>query len=437
MNDSTSDNASLSALQKRALLEKLLRERGRPPARRAARGFQIPPEYAALRQLYEGDGVESLGDLFLQSFDGINADRARRAGTVLDNFCSYNYLGMSGDQEVSRAAIDAIATFGTSVSASRLVSGERPVHRRLERGIAQWIGAEDAIVFVGGFSANVDTIGHLLGKDDLIVYDSLIHASVQQGARLAGAMAVPFPHNNLDALDNILRRRRRDARQALIVVEGVYSMDGDIPDLTRLVDIKTRADALLMVDEAHSMGVLGRTGRGIAEHSGVPAGAVDLWMGTLSKSFASCGGYIAGSSELVTYLRHTAPGFVYSVGMTPANAAAALAALGVLQREPERVQRLQARARLFHVLARRAGLDLGTASPESAVVPVIVGESRAAVRLSHALLAERILALPIGFPAVAENKARLRFFVSSAHSEDQIGRAVDAVARNLGTSGPA
>jgi len=250
-------------------------------------------------------------------------------------------------------------------------------------------------------------------------------------------MAVPFPHNNLDALDNILRRRRRDARQALIVVEGVYSMDGDIPDLTRLVDIKTRADALLMVDEAHSMGVLGRTGRGIAEHSGVPAGAVDLWMGTLSKSFASCGGYIAGSSELVTYLRRTAPGFVYSVGMTPANAAAALSALGVLQREPERVQRLQARARLFHVLARRAGLDLGTASPESAVVPVIVGESRAAVRLSHALLAERILALPIGFPAVAENKARLRFFVSSAHSEDQIGRAVDAVARNLGTSGPA
>lgn len=421
--------AALSAQQKRALLEKMLRERARTAPPRAGGSYLFPPEYTELRQLYERNAEDGLGDLFFRSFDGINANLASISGTSLINFCSYNYVGTSGDPEVSQAAIDAIRTYGTSVSASRLVSGERPLHRQLEKAMAEWIGAEDAIVFVGGFSSNVDTIGHLFGKDDLILYDSLIHASVQLGARLAGAAAVPFPHNNLGALDSILQRRRKDARQVLIVVEGIYSMDGDIPDLPKLIEIKTRAGALLMVDEAHSIGVLGRTGRGVGEHFGTPASSVDLWMGTLSKSLASCGGYIAGAQELVTYLRRTAPGFVYSVGMSPANAAAALASLKVLKEQPERVARLQARARLFHELAHRRGLDTGTADPASAVMPIMIGDSRAAVRLSRALLAEGILALPIGFPAVPENKARLRFFISSTHSEDQIRQAVEAVAR--------
>lgn len=431
MDDPREALAALTAQQKRAFLEKMLKERGRAAVQRAATGYLFPPEYAELKQLYETNAEYGLGDLLFRSFDGINSNLASAAGTSLINFCSYNYLGMSGDPEVSQAAIDAINKYGTSVSASRLVSGERPLHRKLEKAIAEWIGAEDAIVFVGGFSSNVDTIGHLFGKDDLIVYDSLIHASVQQGARLAGAAAVPFPHNNLDALDNILRRRRKDARQALIVVEGIYSMDGDIPDLPRLIDVKTRANALLMVDEAHSVGVLGRTGRGIGEHFGTRASSVDLWMGTLSKSLASCGGYIAATHELVTYLRRTAPGFVYSVGMSPPNAASALASLRILERQPERVARLQARARLFHELAHRRGLDTGTADPASAVMPIMVGDSRAAVRLSKALLAEGILALPIGFPAVPENKARLRFFISSTHSEDEVRQAVEATAQCL------
>ncbi|MCB1480568.1 MAG: aminotransferase class I/II-fold pyridoxal phosphate-dependent enzyme, partial [Rhodobiaceae bacterium] len=259
---------------------------------------------------------------------------------------------MSGDPDVSRAAIKAIETYGTSVSASRLVSGERPFHRELEQEIAGWIGVEDSIVFVGGFVTNEDTIGHLLGPDDLVVYDSLIHASVQQGALLSGARAHPFPHNNLDALDNILQRQRKQARRTLIVVEGIYSMDGDIPDLPRLIEMKERHAALLMVDEAHSLGVLGKTGRGIAEHFGADPKAVDLWMGTLSKSLASCGGYIAGSSDLVNYLRRTAPGFVYSVGISPANGAAALAALRKIAKTPERVETLRQRTRLFHTLAR-------------------------------------------------------------------------------------
>ena len=432
MADPSDRFAAMSAQAKRALLEKVLAQRRDAASDVGVGAYRFPPEYAALKRQFETAGEDGIGDLLFCSFEGINANFAVSEGRELNNFCSYNYLGMSGDPEVSRAAIDAIGTYGTSVSASRLVAGERPIHRQLEEELAAWIGAEDAITFVGGFSTNEDTIGHLFTADDLILYDSLIHVSVQQGARLAGASAQPFPHNNLDALENILQRRREEARQALIVVEGIYSMDGDIPDLARLVDIKNSHDALLMVDEAHSMGVLGRTGRGIGEHCGVAAGDVDLWMGTLSKSFASCGGYIAGRRKLIDYLRHTAPGFVYSVGLSPPNAAAALASLRLLDREPERVARLRERVRLFHELARREGLDTGAASADSAVIPIMVGDSRKGVQLSRALLDSRILALPIGFPAVPENKARLRFFVSSTHDEAQIRLAVETLARLLG-----
>ena len=431
MDDPRNALAALSAQQKRALLEKLLRERGQAGPAAPTGKYVFPAEYETLRQVYEAPSEMSVGDLMFRSFDGVNSAVAQAGGETLTNFCSYNYIGMSGDPAVSQAAIDAINTYGTSVSASRLVSGERPIHRELEQGLAEWVGAEDAVVFVGGFTSNVDTIGHLFGKDDLIVYDSLIHASVQEGAKLSGALTVPFPHNNPDALDNILQRRRKEARQTLIVVEGIYSMDGDIADLPRLLDIKKRHNALLMVDEAHSIGVLGRSGRGIGEHFGTPGGGVDLWMGTLSKSFASCGGYIAGARDVITYLRRTAPGFVYSVGMTPANAGAALGALRTLREQPERVALLRERTRQFHMLAQERGLDIGSAHPDSAVMPVITGDGLLAVRLSRALLGEGILALPIGFPAVPENKARLRFFISSTHTEDQIRRTVDATARHL------
>jgi 8-amino-7-oxononanoate synthase len=431
MDSPKTELAALSAQQKRALLEKVLKERGRTPVPRPASGYIFPAEYAQVRQVFDAGSEQGAGDLFFRSFDGINNSVASASGTPLINYCSYNYLGMSGDPDVSQAAIEAIRTYGTSVSASRVVSGERPIHRQLEQAIADWVGAEDAVVFVGGFTSNVDTIGHLFGKDDLIVYDSLIHASAQQGARLSGALAVPFPHNNMDALDSILQRRRKDARQVLIVVEGIYSMDGDIADLPRLIEIKTRQNALLMVDEAHSIGVLGRTGRGIGEHFGTLAGSVDLWMGTLSKSFASCGGYIAGSQELVTYLRRTAPGFVYSVGISPPNTAAALASLQILKERPERLATLRARTRLFHTMALERGLDIGEAHPDSAVMPIMTGDGQLALKLSRTLLSEGILALPIGFPAVPENKARLRFFISSTHSEEQIRQTIDVTARSL------
>lgn len=423
--------AALSAEDKRALLEKLLKQKGRGAATATQKGFRFPPEYDALKQQFEAPGQDGVSDLFYQKFDGINNNLATLAGVELINFCSYNYLGMSGHPKVSEAAIQAIETYGTSVSASRLVSGERPLHRDLENALAEWIDVEDALVFVGGFSTNEDTIGHLMGKGDLILYDSLIHASVQQGARLSGATVLPFPHNNLEALENILKRRRQEVGQVLIVVEGIYSMDGDIPDLPRLIDIKKRHDALLMVDEAHSIGVLGATGRGIGEYHQILPRDVDLWMGTLSKAFASCGGYIAGSKQVISYLRHTAPGFVYSVGLSPPLAAAALASLRLLAAEPDRVSRLRARTRLFHQLAEEKGLDLGDAHADSAVAPIMIGDSRRSVWLTRHLLKHGVLALPIGFPAVPENKARLRFFISSSHSEDEIRRAVDVLAQGI------
>lgn len=405
--------------------------RPRAPGGAPAGRYRVPNEYPLLLHAFEARDETGFADLFYQTFDGLNRAEARLHGRDIVNFCSYDYLGMCGDPAVSGAAIAAIERYGTSVSASRLVSGERPVHRTLERALADWVGAEDAICFVSGYATNADVIGHIVGPGDLVVYDSLVHISVRQGIRMSGAAEHPFPHGRLDALERLLGRARQTARQVLIVVEGVYSMDGDVPDLGRLVAIKQRHDALLMVDEAHSMGVLGATGRGIGEYCGVAAADVDLWMGTLSKTFASCGGYIAGQRDLVTYLRYTAPGFVYSVGLAPPLAAAALAALEVLKREPERVARLRARTGLFHALAAENGLDIGDANPNSAIVPIMVGQVEAGAWLSRYLLARDILALPIAFPAVPRNRTRLRLFISGSHTEEQIRAAAAVLAEGI------
>lgn len=404
-------------------------------------GFAIPDDYAYLKRTFETRDEFGYSDLFYQTFDRTNHSRAWRDGHELINFCAYDYLGLAGSPEVSAAAVEAIGVYGTSVSASRLVSGERPIHQQLERALASWLGAGDAMVFVSGYSTNADTIGHLMGPDDLIVYDSLIHASVRQGIKLSGATARPFKHADLGSLEKILQRGRTGFRQVLIIVEGVYSMDGDIPDLPRLVALKRRFNALLMVDEAHSLGVLGATGRGISEHHGVASTDVDLWMGTLSKSLASCGGYIAGTRQLVTYLRHSAPGYIYSVGMPPPMAAAALASLQILAREPDRVQRLRDRVGLFHDLAAQHGLDTGEGDRHAAIVPVMVPDPRVAAALARYLLSQHILALPIGFPAVPRNRTRLRFFLSCSHSEDDIRRTIEVmsegivIARNLVRAG--
>jgi 7-keto-8-aminopelargonate synthetase-like enzyme len=247
---------------------------------------------------------------------------------------------------------------------------------------------------------------------------------------LAGASHRAFAHNDWQSLDILLSQVRHCYRRVLIAIEGVYSMDGDFPELPRFLELRKKHKTLLLVDEAHSLGTIGPTGRGLGEHWGVARSDVDLWMGTLSKSLASCGGYIAGSTELVEYLKYTAPGFVYSVGLSPPSAAAALAALTILQREPWRVARLRELATLFLMLARERGLDTGSAAG-TPVVPVVVGSSVKALRLSRALFDRGINVHPILPPAVPDRSARLRFFITTNHSEAQIRATVSAVADEL------
>jgi 8-amino-7-oxononanoate synthase len=355
------------------------------------------------------------------------------ATTVVDgrrmiNFSSYNYLGLSGHPQVNKAAQEAIERYGTSVSASRIVAGERPLHRELEHALAELHRSEAAVAFVSGHATSVTVIGHLFGPKDLIVHDSLIHNSVVEGIRLSGAKRLSFPHNDHAALDKILSQARSQYERVLVVVEGIYSMDGDFPNLPEFIAVKRKHHALLMVDEAHSIGVMGATGRGIAEHFGLDASDVDLWMGTLSKSLASCGGYVSGSASLMEYLKHSVPGFVYSVGMPPASCAAALVALQIMKREPMRVTKLRQRGRKFLELARQAGIPTGSSAGLS-VIPAITASSIRAARLSQELAEQGISAQPILYPAVSENAARVRFFISADHSEKDIESSVEILAR--------
>jgi 8-amino-7-oxononanoate synthase len=389
------------------------------------------PEYRLLQSRLEVLERNGLENPYFRVHEGVTGATARIAGRDVANFANYNYLGLSGDPRVTEAAIAAVRRFGTSVSASRVVSGERPIHRELEDELASFIGVEDCLVYIGGVTTNVSTITHLVGAGDVVLCDELLHNSAMQGALFSGAHRLTFPHNDFAAADRLLSEVRGRYRRALVVIEGVYSADGDVPDLAHAVQVKRKHEAWLMVDEAHSIGVLGATGRGLAEHAGVSPRSVDLWMGTLSKSLASVGGYIGARREVIEYLKYTAPGFVFSVGMAPSNAAAALEALRVLRQEPERVRRLRENAGLFLALARRAGLDTGS-SEGTPIIPVITGDSMRAVRLSQQLLERDINVQPMVAPAVAETTARLRFFVSSSHTEEQIRHAVESVATLLG-----
>jgi len=348
-------------------------------------------------------------------------------GRAVINFSSYDYLGLNGTPEVTAAAKAAIDRYGVSASASRHVAGERPIHRSLEAALAAHYGVDDCVVIVSGYATNLGVIGQLAGQKDLVVCDALVHNSAVMGGVLSGAARRTFPHNDLDALERLLASTRDKFERALIVVEGLYSMDGDCPDLRRLIEIKTRYRAWLMVDEAHALGVLGERGYGSFEHCGIDPRQVDIWMGTLSKTLAGCGGYIAGSAALVDYLKSLLGVFVYSVGMPPLIAAAAHAALEILHREPQRVRQLQANGARFKELAQERGLDTGTGAG-TAICPVVVGDSIPAVVLSQKLLQRGINVLPVLYPAVPAKASRLRFFLTAMHTENEMKAALDATA---------
>nr|WP_321481906.1 aminotransferase class I/II-fold pyridoxal phosphate-dependent enzyme [uncultured Cohaesibacter sp.] len=351
-------------------------------------------------------------------------------GKELINFASYDYLGLNGLDEVHDAAKAAIDKFGTSVSGSRPTSGERPFHSVLERQLSDLYESEAALVFVSGHATNVSTIGELLGPTDLVVFDAYSHNSVTTGCKLSGATRRSFKHNDLDDLERILEETRSAHDRVMIIAEGLYSMDGDMPDLARLVEIKERFAAWLLVDEAHSLGVLGATGKGLFEQQGVDPGKIDIWMGTMSKTMSGCGGYICGNQVLIDILKFFASGFMYSVGLSAPLAVAGSKSLEIMQREPWRVEKLQSNGRYFMKAAQAAGLDTGL-SAGFCVVPVIVGDSLRAVTLSNKLKERGVYAFPITYPAVPMNCARLRFFISATHSEEQLQQAVDVTAEEL------
>jgi 8-amino-7-oxononanoate synthase len=389
--------------------------------------FDMHPSYQQLQIIYKGGAQLGIASPFFRVHEACAGATSIINGKEMINYASYNYLGLSGDARVSQAAKDAVDRYGTSVSASRLVSGERPIHRELEATIANTYGVDDAIVFVSGHATNVSTIGYLFGAKDLILHDELIHNSSLVGAQLSGAKRLSFAHNDWAALDALLSAQRRHYERVLIVIEGLYSMDGDYPDLPKFIEIKQKHGAFLMVDEAHSFGVMGDKGLGIREHFGIDGKAVDIWMGTLSKTLAGCGGYIAGETALVEHLKFLAPGFLYSVGIPPQVAAPALAALNILLKEPERVQRLQALSQYFLSKAKAARLDTGH-SQGIAIIAAITGSSPSAARLSHALFERDINVQPILYPAVPEKNARLRFFISCQHTEAQIDKTIQSLA---------
>ncbi len=385
--------------------------------------FATLPEYRQMSMQMAAGEMAGINSPFFREITAVDGANVTIDGQTILQFASYDYLGLNQDPVVRNAAANAAEKWGVSATASRLVGGERPYHHALEAAIATAYDVESALALVSGHATNVSVISALIGPKDLVLIDSLIHNSVSEGVRLSGATRLVFPHNDTAWLDQKLAETRDKFERVLVVVEGLYSMDGDVPDLATLIDIKSRHDAWLMVDEAHSFGVLGDTGRGLAEYAGVDPKRVEIWMGTLSKALGSSGGFIAGSHALIDFLRFKAAGFVFSVGLSAPLAAAATAALVGIT--PARVQKLQENGAYFLEQAKKAGLDVGL-SAGSAITPVIIGDSLRAVIAANMLLERGINALPIIFPAVPEKQARLRFFVTALHSFDDIDRAISA-----------
>ncbi|RFS82229.1 aminotransferase class I/II-fold pyridoxal phosphate-dependent enzyme [Actinomadura spongiicola] len=398
------------------------------------RRFEDWEEYAAMLErlrLIEASGPNA----YERVHEGFNSGLIQMNGRQMVNFSAFNYLALSAHPRLRAAAKAAIDRYGTSSSATPLLCGETPLHHELEAEIAGFLGAEAAIVFAGGHATNVATVGHLFGPEDLIVHDEWIHDSTVRGCILSGALRRPFPHNDWQALDRVLTATRGRFRRALVVIEGAYSQDGDLPDLPAFIEVKRRHDAMLMIDEAHSLGVLGRTGRGVGEHFGVDPNDVDLWMGTLSKAIGSLGGYIAARRELIRFMKFTTPLYIFSTGISPANAAAALEAFRVIQDEPDRVARLRGLAEHFRTAARARGLDTGV-SRDTAVIPIIVGDWARAMEISAALLERGVNVMPIGHPAVPADKCRLRFFVNADHREADLDRSLDLLVDVMDNASP-
>lgn len=386
-------------------------------------------EHGVIRDVLAGLRSAAPGVPLFPTLEGANAPCVDVRGRPTVNFAGYNYLGLAQHEEVLAAAHAAIDRFGTSASGSRLSSGQNPLHLELEEAIATFLGVDAALVFVGGHATNESVIGHLVGPEDVVVVDELSHNSILQGVALSGARLLPFGHNDVRRCARVMSRARPRHRRALLVVEGLYSMDGDVPDLAAYADLCDRYDVHLMVDEAHSFGVLG-DGRGITAHLGVDPRRVDVLMGTLSKSLASCGGFIAGRSELVEYLRYTTPGFVFSVAPPPSVTAAARAALELVASGRAPFDALRRNCAEFHQRAIATGIPVHGAPDEPIMTVPMTSPVRCAV-VAERLLDRGVLVQPVLYPAVARGAERLRLFITAAHTTEHIALAIDVLRSEL------
>ncbi len=343
----------------------------------------------------------------------------------------YSYLGLAGDPRVKQAAKDAVDAYGTGAHGVRALAGSMPLHVELETQVARAMGREAAMVFGSGYAANVGTIGALVGPGDTVFIDKIDHASIVDGCQLSGATVTRFRHNDVEHLD----RRLSDAKGTglrLVIVDSVYSMDGDIAPLPELRKVCDAHGALLMVDEAHALGVIGATGRGIEEHFGGGT-LVDVKLGTLSKAVPATGGWVAGPQALIDHLRFHARPFLFSAALAPAQAGAALETLRILEREPERVTRIQQESARLRETLRAAGMNIGTS--ETAVIPLIAGSDEKAYDLATECRRNGVIGLPVVSPAVPNTQARLRIAVTARHSATDLDTAAAAFLTSARTCG--
>ena len=415
----------------------MIRKRcGRLPRYPAGVGVKIMTEIASRPQLaYLTEALDELkakGTHFrLRVLDDQQAPVCHYDGKEVINLASNNYLGLANHPRLVEASLKATRELGVGSGAVRTIAGTMRIHMELEEKIARFKNVEACVVFQSGFAANAGTVSAILGKEDFILSDELNHASIIDGARLSRAKIKVFRHKDVAHCEELLKEVQNEPGHKLVITDGVFSMDGDIGPVDKLAALAEKYGAIMMVDDAHASGVLGRNGRGSIDHFGMH-GRVDVQVGTLSKAIGALGGYVCGSKDLIDYLYHRARPFLFSTSHPPSVAATCMAAFDILEQEPERIERLWSNTRYFQGELKRAGFNIGgvsTPATETPITPVIIGEGRAAMDYSRALFEEGVMGTGIAFPTVPEGKARIRLILTSEHTKPQMDRALETLER--------
>ncbi len=365
----------------------------------------------------------------LRVLDDAQAPLCHYDGREVINLASNNYLGLCDHPKLREAATAAIEKYGVGSGAVRTIAGTMRIHMELEEKIAHFKGVEACVVFQSGFTANAGTVSSILGKEDFILSDELNHASIIDGARLSRAKIKVFRHKDVEHAEELLKEIQNEPGHKLVITDGVFSMDGDIGPVGSLAYLCEKYGAIMMVDDAHASGVLGRNGRGSVDHFGCTQ-RVDIQVGTLSKAIGALGGYVCGSRDLIDYLYHRARPFLFSTSHPPSVAASCIAAFDILENEPDRIERLWSNTRYFQEQLAHAGFDIGgrtTPKSETPITPIIIGDGRKTMEFSRAVFEQGVMATGIAFPTVPEGKARVRCIMTSEHTQAQIDKALEVL----------